>query len=50
MKNTYLKYLISLLLINQKLIDTRKWAPGQYVYTLKAASYTQSGKLIIVTH
>jgi len=34
----------------QKLIDTRKWAAGQYVYTLKTAGYTQSGKLIIVKH
>lgn len=32
----------------QKLIDTRTWPAGHYVYTLKVAGYIQSGKLIVV--
>ena len=32
----------------QKLVDTRAWHAGQYVYTLKVAGFTQSGKLVVV--
>lgn len=32
----------------QQLVDTRSWIAGQYVYTLKIAGFTQSGKLFVV--
>ena len=32
----------------QKLIDTHTWPSGQYVYTLKVAGFTYSGKLVII--
>jgi hypothetical protein len=31
----------------QKLLDTRTWPAGQYIYTLRVAGFTQSGKLIV---
>jgi hypothetical protein len=31
-----------------KLVDTRTWIAGQYIYTLKVAGFTQSGKLVVV--
>jgi hypothetical protein len=34
--------------LGQKLIDTRTWPAGQYVYTLKVIGFAQSGKLIVV--
>jgi hypothetical protein len=33
--------------MGQQLADTRQWPAGQYVYTLKAAGFTQSGKLVV---
>jgi len=33
--------------MGQQLTDTRQWPAGQYVYTLKAAGFTQSGKLVV---
>ena len=32
----------------QQLVDTRAWIAGQYIYTLKVAGFTQSGKLVVV--
>jgi hypothetical protein len=32
----------------QKLIDTRTWPAGQYVYTLRVAGFSQSGKLVVI--
>lgn len=32
----------------QKLVDTRTWPAGHYVFTLKVAGFSQSGKLIVV--
>ena len=31
----------------QQLVDTRAWIAGQYIYTLKVAGFTQSGKLVV---
>jgi hypothetical protein len=33
--------------MGQQLADTRQWPAGQYVYSLKAAGLTQSGKLVV---
>ncbi|KAF0204326.1 MAG: subtilisin-like serine [Bacteroidetes bacterium] len=32
----------------QQLVDIRAWIAGQYIYTLKVAGFTQSGKLVVV--
>jgi hypothetical protein len=32
----------------QQLVDARAWLAGQYIYTLKVAGFTQSGKLVVV--
>jgi hypothetical protein len=33
--------------VGQKLWDTRRHEPGVYIYTLKTAAYSKSGKIII---